>query len=127
MNKYGLAARAMLAALVSNGLDASSASAQVPVAAAESAFLAENEMAMSAMMQGMSIKPTGNIDRDFAVMMISHHQGAIDMARAELRFGKAEQLRRIAQEIVVNQIDEIAAMRLAAGLTPDTHVTGTAP
>jgi hypothetical protein len=54
--------------------------------------------------------------------MIPHHQGAIDMALAELRYGKNEQLRRIAQEIIVDQPQEIAAMRLALGqpLPPST-------
>jgi uncharacterized protein (DUF305 family) len=50
-------------------------------------------------------------------MMIAHHQGAIDMAKAELRHGRNEQLRRIAQGIVVEQQQEIEAMRLAAGAT----------
>jgi uncharacterized protein (DUF305 family) len=35
------------------------------------------------------------------------------MAKAELRYGKNEQLRRMAQEIVVTQQQEIGAMRLA--------------
>jgi uncharacterized protein (DUF305 family) len=35
------------------------------------------------------------------------------MAQAELRYGHNEQLRRIAQEIIVEQQQEIAAMRLA--------------
>jgi hypothetical protein len=48
-------------------------------------------------------------------MMIPHHQGAIEMARAELRYGRNEQLRRLAQEIIVTQQQEIAAMRLALG------------
>jgi hypothetical protein len=79
----------------------------------EAAFIAENDAAMSTMMAGMTITPTGDVDRDFATMMIAHHQGAVDMAQAELRHGTNEQLRRIAQEIVVDQIQEIAAMRLA--------------
>jgi hypothetical protein len=37
------------------------------------------------------------------------------MALAELRYGKNEQLRRIAQEIIVDQQQEIAAMRFALG------------
>jgi uncharacterized protein (DUF305 family) len=45
--------------------------------------------------------------------MVPHHQGAIDMAIAELRFGRNERLRRMAQEIIVTQQQEIAAMRLA--------------
>jgi hypothetical protein len=81
----------------------------------EAAFLAENDKAMTKMMDGMAVKPSGDIDRDFAAMMIPHHQGAIDMARAELRYGKNEQLRRIAQEIIVDQLQEIAAMNLALG------------
>jgi uncharacterized protein (DUF305 family) len=47
--------------------------------------------------------------------MVPHHQAAIDMAPAELRYGHNEQLRRIAQEIVVTQQQEIAAMQLALG------------
>lgn len=81
--------------------------------AAEAPFLADNSAAMDKMMAGMDVKPTGDVDADFAAMMIPHHQGAIDMALAELRYGKNEQLRRIAQEIVVDQQQEIAAMRLA--------------
>ncbi|CAG4903526.1 DUF305 domain-containing protein [Paraburkholderia saeva] len=79
----------------------------------ESSFIAENDDAMTKMMNDMSIKPTGNVDEDFVAMMIPHHQGAIDMAQAELRHGHNEQLRRIAQEIVVEQQQEIVAMRVA--------------
>ena len=80
---------------------------------AEAPFLAENSAALERMMSDMDIKPTGNVDRDFAAMMIPHHQGAIDMAKALLRYGHNEQLRRIAQEIIVDQEQEIAVMRLA--------------
>ncbi len=83
-----------------------------------SRFMAENEAAMTRMMDGMNIKPSGDVDRDFAAMMIPHHQGAIDMAVAYLRAGHNEQLRRIAQEIIVEQQQEIDAMRLAIGLPP---------
>jgi hypothetical protein len=48
-------------------------------------------------------------------MMVPHHQGAIDMAQVLLRYGRNEQLRRLAQEIIVTQQQEIAAMRLAVG------------
>lgn len=93
------------------------------VVADEQAFLAENDAAMAKMMDAMAAKPTGDIDRDFAAMMIPHHQGAIDMAVIELRYGKNEQLRRIAQEIIVGQMQEIAAMKLAIG----EPVTASAP
>lgn len=89
--------------------------AQSARARQEKMFLMENDAAMAKMMKDMSIKPTGDVDADFTAMMVPHHQGAIDMALAELRFGKNEQLRRIAQEIIVDQQQEIAAMRLAVG------------
>jgi hypothetical protein len=84
----------------------------------ESPFAAENSAAMAKMMAGMAVAPSGDVDRDFVAMMIPHHEGAIDMAQAELRHGGNEQLRRIAQEIVVEQQQEIVAMRLALGQPP---------
>jgi len=90
---------------------------------AEAPFLAENDAAMKKMMAAMEIKPTGDADADFVAMMVPHHQGAIDMAIIELRYGKNEQLRRIAQEIIVDQMQEIAAMNLAIG----KPVTDSAP
>jgi len=89
----------------------------------EAPFLKENDAAMTKMMNNMAIKPSGDIDRDFVAMMAPHHQGAIDMAISELRYGKNEQLRRIAQEIIVDQMQEIAAMNLAIG----KPVTDSAP
>ena len=95
---------------------------QPPASSDEAAFLKENEAAMTRMMNDMAAKPTGDIDRDFVAMMNPHHQGAIDMAVIELRYGKNEQLRRIAQEIIVDQMQEIAAMKLAIG-EPATDTT----
>ncbi|WP_241666801.1 DUF305 domain-containing protein [Muricoccus nepalensis] len=86
--------------------------------AGEAAFLAENEAAMTRMMEAMAARPTGDIDRDFVAMMAPHHQGAIDMATALLRHGGNETLRRLAQEIIVTQQQEIAAMQLALGEAP---------
>ena len=83
--------------------------------AEEAPFLAENVSAMTRMMIDMGIQPSGDVDTDFAAIMTPHHQGAIAMARAELRHGHNEQLRRMAQEIIVTQQQEIVAMRLALG------------
>jgi hypothetical protein len=95
---------------------------------AEKPFLDENDLAMNRMMQAMAVKPTGDVDTDFVAMMAPHHQGAIEMAQAELRYGRNEQLRRIAQEIIVEQQQEIAAMRLALGqpLPPSAPATTSA-
>ena len=81
----------------------------------ERPFLAQNQTAMTKMMNDMTTKPTGNVDHDFVAMMVSHHDGAIDMTQAELRYGREAQLRQIAQEIVVDQIQQISLMRLAVG------------
>jgi uncharacterized protein (DUF305 family) len=83
--------------------------------ASEQAYLNENNTAMDKMMADMEVKPSGDVDRDFVAMMTPHHQGAIDMALAMLKYGKNEQLKRIAQEIIVDQQQEIAAMKLAIG------------
>jgi len=61
---------------------------------------------------------TGDPDKDFARLMIAHHQGAIDMAKAELRYGKDPRLKRLAQQIIVDQEREIAVMRQALGEAP---------
>jgi hypothetical protein len=82
--------------------------------AAEAPYLAENVSAMTKMMIEMGIRPSGDVDTDF-VAMVPHHQGAIEMARAELRYGRKEPLRRMAQEIIVTQLQEITAMRLSLG------------
>lgn len=81
----------------------------------EGPFLADNVSAMSKMMVDMGITPSGDVDRDFVAMMVPHHQGAIEMAQAELRYGNNPILQRMAQEIIVTQQQEIAAMRLAVG------------
>ena len=83
----------------------------------EQAFVQESQTAMDKMMARMVVTPSGDVDADFAAVMIPHHQGAIEMAQAELRYGRNERLRRIAQEIVVDQQQEIIAMRLALGQT----------
>ena len=82
---------------------------------AEAPYLAENVSAMTKMMIDMGIRPSGDVDADFVAMMVPHHQGAIEMAQAELRYGRNEPLRRMAQEIIVTQLQEITAMRLSLG------------
>ena len=81
----------------------------------EAPFLKQNDTAMNRMVADMVIKPTGGIDRDFVSMMTPHHQGAIEMAQAVLRSSRNEQVRRLAQEVIGAQQQEIAAMRSAIG------------
>ena len=75
--------------------------------------------AMERMHRDMSIVPSGDPDRDFAAMMIPHHQGAVDMAKIELQFGKNPVLRRLAQGIIVEQLQEIDVMQRELRQLPD--------
>jgi len=88
----------------------------------EDGFRAMITDAVARMHVAMDVPFRGDPDRDFARMMIPHHQGAIDMALVELRYGKDERLKRLAQEIIVDQQQEIAVMHLALG---DTLPRGT--
>jgi uncharacterized protein (DUF305 family) len=92
--------------------------AAAPLPAVNAEFTRAMDVAMDRMMSGMHEASAGDVDRDFVNMMIPHHQGAIDMAVAELRYGKNPQLKRIAQEIIVDQQQEIAAMHIAMGDPP---------
>jgi hypothetical protein len=83
--------------------------------AAEASFLSENQTAMRKMMKDMAVKPSGDVDTDFTAMMIPHHQGAVDMAQAELNYGHNKKLRRIASNIISGQRRQIGAMRAALG------------
>src|SRR2546428_14049559 len=62
--------------------------------------------------------PSRDADAEFVAMMIPHHQAAIEMAQAELRDGRNELLRRMAQEIIVTQQQEIGVMHCALGQQP---------
>jgi len=74
-------------------------------------FGAGMHAAMEAMDRGMRVRMSGDPDRDFLSMMIPHHQGAIDMARLVLVYGRDPHVRQLAEEIVAAQQAEIMAMR----------------
>jgi uncharacterized protein (DUF305 family) len=112
-------ASALLAvATAASPMGAAPTSAPPSAESLDRAFLADNVPVMDRMMAGMTITSSHDVDRDFAAMMIPHHQGAIEMAVLELRYGRNEKLHRIAQEIIVEQQQEIVAMRVALGETP---------
>ena len=106
MPVYG-ASRTIVAAVVAT---VALASASLPKDHAE-AFASDMAVAMNRMQHDMMVPASGDPDRDFAAMMIPHHQGAIDMAKVQLRYGRDTALRRLAQKIIIEQGQEIAVMQ----------------
>ncbi|WP_277188860.1 DUF305 domain-containing protein [Caballeronia sp. BR00000012568055] len=78
----------------------------------DSASTAAFQAADHSMMSGMSsIQYTGDADRDFVAHMIPHHEGAVEMAKVELKYGKDAKLRKLAKDIIAAQDKEIAFMK----------------
>lgn len=71
------------------------------------AFLAANER----MHREMALEFTGDADRDFAAAMIPHHEGAIEMARIQIQYGRDPDMRRLAEAVIREQEREIAELR----------------
>jgi uncharacterized protein (DUF305 family) len=59
----------------------------------------------------MALQFTGDADRDFAAAMIPHHQGAIDMARIQIQYGRDPDMRRLAEAVIREQEREIDELR----------------
>ncbi|MQB44042.1 DUF305 domain-containing protein [Rhizobium sp. ICMP 5592] len=66
--------------------------------------------AMGKMHKDMMITYSGDADADFVRGMIPHHQGAIDMAKIELKYGKDPELRKLAENVIKAQEAEIKGM-----------------
>ncbi len=74
-------------------------------------FAEKNAKAMAMMMHRMAFKESGNIERDFLVAMIAHHQGAVDASTIALEYTKDEKVLQIAQKIIEDQQNEISTMQ----------------
>ena len=91
-----------------------SALAQAPTASAPPGAdtpATANKAAMQRMTAAMDVPATGNADHDFVTGMLPHHQGAIDMARVELRYGHDPALRKLARDIIASQAKEETFMK----------------
>ena len=63
-------------------------------------------------MEMASVTPSASGDIDFVRLMLPHHEAAIDMAEAQLKYGTDAQMRRLSQEIITDQQSEIVLMQL---------------
>ena len=101
-----IAAVLLAAAVVANGQGMPMPDTMKP--AAKSASSIDMSKSMSGMMEDMQgMTMSGDTDRDFATLMRMHHQGALDMAQAELDSGTDPQLKSMAKKIIASQQKEI--------------------
>ncbi len=86
-------------------------SASMPMGGMQSGAGGSADMKQS-MMSGMDsmqkMQMSGDTDKDFAMMMKIHHQGAVDMAKMELANGKSQVMKAMAKKIIAAQKKEIA-------------------
>jgi hypothetical protein len=85
----------------------------MPMAAAGMSDATQAYMNAMRMMDGPMMQGAQIADPDVAFVrsMIPHHQGAIDMARAVLKYGEDERVKEWANQIIMAQEAEIAAMQ----------------
>lgn len=86
--------------------------AKPPTGVSDGNYQTMTDAAMRQMHADMNrAAPTGDADHDFLTMMIPHHQGAVDAARAVLLYGRDPRTLRLAKEILAEQALEIEYMR----------------
>ena len=89
-----------------NGIDAGLEKSGVTVGNLQ---MNNHEMGMS--MTAEELRGAKPFDKKFIKLMIPHHQGAVEMSKVELSDGKYPELKALAQTIIRDQQQEIAAMR----------------
>jgi uncharacterized protein (DUF305 family) len=119
MKKYFAGLACCLAAAAASAQDAqhhhgAAGQSAAPVFTATTAkpFADLMDDAMAVMDAGMTRAPmNGNSEHDFMSMMVPHHQGAIDMAKAVLLYSKDPEVRNLALGIIAEQQNEIRQMQ----------------
>lgn len=94
--------------------DTKSAKAQrAPANPSQSADAGSGELhrvMMAGVEQMQQMKPTGDLDKDFAMMMRMHHQQAVQMAKTEAQNGKSAELKALANKMMADQQKEIGQL-----------------
>ena len=83
----------------------------MPMPADASAATKAYSEASAKMHADMTMAYTGDADKDFIKGMLPHHQGAVDMAKIVLQYGKDPKVRKLARGIIKAQNAEIAWMK----------------
>lgn len=96
-----------------SGMNAGTHPKETPAVSGENGTLSTSafQAADKSMMQKMAAPYTGDTDKDFVAHMMPHHEGAVEMAKIELQYGKDPALKRLAREIVRSQAREITFMK----------------
>ncbi len=74
-------------------------------------YIKEYQKINDEMHSNMNIKYTGEPDVDFILGMIPHHQGALEMAKVQLKYGSDPEIRKLASNIIKAQKKEIKYMK----------------
>jgi uncharacterized protein (DUF305 family) len=104
---FTLLAACALTTTASTAFSQASSSASAPAGGMTHGSNQMHESMMAGMQKMQGMPPTGDTDKDFAMMMRMHHQQAVDMAKAEVQHGKSPELKAMAQKMIKDQQKEI--------------------